>query len=55
MDIQKAIEWQEAFKRTYKGNPMEKEAFAACDMAIKALKLTVLDYESEHEAETEMK
>lgn len=37
MDIEKAIKWQEAFKKTYKGNPMEKEAFEACDMAIEAL------------------
>lgn len=37
MDIKKAIEWQNAFKRTYKGNPMEKEALEACDMAIEAL------------------
>lgn len=39
MDINKAIKWQEAFKKTYKNNPCEKEAYEACDMAIKALKL----------------
>ena len=39
MDIEKAIEWQKAFKRTYKNSPMEKEAYDACDMAIEALKL----------------
>ena len=41
MDIKKAIEWQETFKRTYKNSPNEisKEAFEACDMVIKALKL----------------
>lgn len=41
MDIKKAIEWQETFKKTYKNSPNEitKEAFEACDMAIKALKL----------------
>lgn len=37
MDIQKAIEWQSAFKRAYKGNPMGKEVREACDIAIKAL------------------
>ena len=37
MDIQKAIEWQNAFKRTYKGNLMEKEVCEACDIAIDAL------------------
>lgn len=37
MDIKKAIEWQEAFKRTYKGNPNEKEVYEACDKAIEAL------------------
>ena len=40
MDINKTIEWQETFKKTYKNSPNEiaKEAFEACDMAIKALK-----------------
>lgn len=33
----KAIEWQNAFRRTYKGNPMENEANQACDMAVAAL------------------
>lgn len=33
----KAIEWQNAFRRTYKGNPMDGEANQACDMAIDAL------------------
>lgn len=37
MTEQKAIEWQNAFKRTYKGNPMENEANQACNMAIFAL------------------
>lgn len=35
MNIREAIEWQEAFKRTYKGMP--KEVDVACDMAIIAL------------------
>mgnify|MGYP006906607746 CR=1 FL=1 len=35
MNIQEAIGWQEAFKRTYKGVP--KEVDTACDMAIIAL------------------
>lgn len=39
MDIKKAIEWQEAFKKTYKNNTCEKEAYEACDMTIEALKL----------------
>lgn len=33
----KAIEWQNAFRRTYKGNPMEGEANRACDTAIDAI------------------
>lgn len=37
MEIKKAIEWQNAFKRTYKDNPMENEVLEACDMAIEAL------------------
>lgn len=37
MEIKEAIEWQNAFKRTHKGNPMEKEVYEACDMAIDAL------------------
>lgn len=35
MDIRTAIEWQEAFKKTYKGTP--KEIDNACEMAIVAL------------------
>lgn len=35
MTEQEAIEWQEAFKRTYNHTP--KEVDEACDMAIKAL------------------
>lgn len=35
---QKAIDWMDAFKRTYKGSPKEKEARQACDMAIEALR-----------------
>lgn len=35
MKIQKAIEWQRAFKRTYKHMPEEVDE--ACDMAISAL------------------
>lgn len=35
MNIQEAIKWQEAFKRTCKGAP--KEVDVACDMAINAL------------------
>lgn len=38
MIYQDAIEWMDAFKRTYKGSPKEKEARQACDMAITALK-----------------
>lgn len=38
MEIKKAIEWQSAFKHTYKGDPMEKEVLEVCDMAIEALK-----------------
>lgn len=38
MDIQSAIEWQKAFKKTYKGMP--KEVDEACDMAIEALEKT---------------
>lgn len=37
MDIQKSIELQIAFKRTYRGILMEKEVLEACDMAIEAL------------------
>lgn len=33
----KAIEWQNAFRRTYKGSPMEGEVNQACDMAIDAI------------------
>lgn len=41
MDIKKAIEWQETFKKTYKNSPdkIVKEICEACDMAIEALKL----------------
>ena len=41
MNIEKAIEWQEAFKKTYKNSPdkIVKEVSEACDMAIEALKL----------------
>ena len=41
MDIKKAIELQEAFKKTYKNSPdkIVKEVCDACDMAIEALKL----------------
>lgn len=51
MDVNKAIEWQEAFKRTYKNSPSEisKEVFEACDVAIKALKL--MDNDSEIDSE----
>lgn len=42
MEINKAIEWQNAFKRTYKGNPMEKEVCEACDMAIKTLENQIM-------------
>ena len=35
MEIQQEIEWQKAFKRTYKGQP--KEVDEACDLTIKAL------------------
>ena len=35
MTIQKAIEWQKAFKRTYKSTPSDVDD--ACDMAISAL------------------
>lgn len=35
MDIQEAIEWQKAFKKTYKVMP--KEVDEACNMAIEAL------------------
>lgn len=37
MDIKRAIEWQETFKKTYESSPNEiaKEVFEACDMAIK--------------------
>lgn len=35
MEIQQAIEWQKAFKRTYKGQP--KEIDEACDLTITAL------------------
>lgn len=35
MDIEKVIEWQKAFKKTYKGMP--KEVDEACDFAIAAL------------------
>ena len=35
MDIQKAIEWQKAFKKTYNGMP--KEADEVCDFTISAL------------------
>ena len=35
MEIQQAIEWQKAFKRTYKGQP--KEVDEACDLTITAL------------------
>lgn len=35
MEIQQAIEWQKAFKRTYNGQP--KEVDEACDLTIKAL------------------
>ena len=47
MDIEKEIEWQEAFKKTYNNSPngIAKEAFEACDMAIKALKLVNDDSE----------
>lgn len=49
MDIKKAIEWQETFKKVYQNSPneMAKEAFEACDMAIKALKL--INHESEND------
>lgn len=33
----KAIEWQNAFRRTYKGNPKENEVNQACNMAIEAI------------------
>lgn len=36
MTIQEAIEWQKAFKRTYKSTPSDVDD--ACDMAISALK-----------------
>ena len=36
MDIEKAIEWQKAFKKTYKGMP--KEVDETCDFTIAALK-----------------
>ena len=35
MDIQKAIEWQKAFKKTYNGMP--QEVVYACDFTIAAL------------------
>ncbi len=35
MDIEKAIEWQEKFKKAYKS--MSQEADEACDFTIKAL------------------
>lgn len=35
MTIQEAIEWQKAFKRTYKSTPSDVDD--ACDMAISAL------------------
>lgn len=38
MIYQDAIDWMDAFKRTYKGSPKGKEACEACDMAIEALK-----------------
>ena len=38
MTYQDAIDWMDAFKRTYKGSPKEKEARQACDIAISALK-----------------
>ena len=36
MDIQKAIEWQRAFKKTYNGIP--EEVNEACNKAIEALR-----------------
>lgn len=53
MNIKKAIEWQEAFKKTYKNIPLEKEAVEACDMAIKALNL--MKQNSDNDSEEEMK
>lgn len=49
MDIKKAIEWQESFKKTYKNSPNEiaKEAYEACDMAIRALKLMNTENDAE--------
>ena len=39
MDIQKAIEWQEKFKQSYKNMPLAKpKVDEACDYTIKALK-----------------
>ncbi len=38
MTYQEAIDWMDAFKRTYKGSPKEKEACEACDMAIEVLR-----------------
>ena len=35
---QEAIDWMDAFKRTYKGSPKEKEACEACETAISALR-----------------
>lgn len=41
MDIQKAIEWQNEFKRTYKG-AIWKEVCEACDIAIEALENQIM-------------
>lgn len=46
MDIKKAIEWQKAFKKTYKGIP--KEVDEACDTAMSALEKQIpkeIDFE----------